>query len=86
MQEVEYIENGVTFQAIVNGFVSVAVTADSKYINEENVGFTFTLEPEDSFNSQGIIKLTFPVELSVRLGSYYQPLSSNMKTGGFVTV
>lgn len=70
MQEVEYIDNGVTFQAKVNGFISVALSVSTPFINEDNVGFKFTLKPEDSFNSTGILKLTFPNELWVSSGAY----------------
>jgi hypothetical protein len=81
MQEVEYIDNGVTFQATVNQFRSVAMAASAPYINEENVGFTFTLTPEDSFNSTGTLKLVFPQDLYVRKGAYCKPISSNMRSG-----
>jgi hypothetical protein len=33
MQQVEYINNGVTFQATVNSFNSVSVQATNQYIN-----------------------------------------------------
>jgi len=63
MNEVEYIDNGVTFEASVNGFNSVAVQTSNPYINSANVGYKFTLQPHDSFTNLGIIKLTFPTEI-----------------------
>lgn len=65
----------------MNSFKSVSMQAQSKFINEENVGYTFTLEPRDSFNSSGTLKLVFPPELYVRSGAYLKPISSNMKPG-----
>lgn len=57
MQQVEYIDNGVSLTATVNGFDQVSVKATNQFINTVNVGYVFDLLPHDSFNSSGIIKL-----------------------------
>lgn len=72
------MDNGVTFEATTGGFISVALAADNSYINAAGVAYTFTLEPENSFNSQGVLKLTFPDELWLDPNSYIQGTSANI--------
>ncbi len=86
MQQVEYINNGVTFTATVNGFDSVSVEATTSYINKVNVGFVFNLLPHDSFNSSGIIKLVFPTQLVVAQGAVLGQVSPNMKQSATILV
>jgi hypothetical protein len=43
LKEIEYIDNGITFTAVVNGFKYVSVNATIPYINAVNVGYQFNL-------------------------------------------
>ena len=68
------------FIATSGGFESVSVVADDPYINAEEVGFTFTMVGEESYETGAILKLSFPSELWVTLSAYLKNVSSNMST------
>ncbi len=48
-KQIEYINSGVTFQSTANGFELASFTADNTNINTDNVNYTFTLIPKNSF-------------------------------------
>lgn len=58
--QIEYVNSGVYFKATTGGFASITVSATNAYINAQDVGFTFTMVPENAFNSTAILKITFP--------------------------
>lgn len=57
------------------------MAATDPYINAKDVGFTFTMVPENAFNSSAILKITFPQELYVLDGAYLKDVSPTMSTG-----
>lgn len=62
---VETVSSGVTYTATAGGFSDVSLSASNTVINRENVAFTFTFRPEDSFTSDAVLKLIFPPELKL---------------------
>ena len=81
---IEYVNQGVYFYATTGGFASLTVTATNPVINAQNVGFTFTMVPENSFNSTACVQLLFPTELPVIQGAYIDNVSANMVSGNTV--
>jgi len=78
---IEYVNQGVYFKPTTGGFASITLTATDPYINSQDVGFTFTMTPENAFNPTAILKIKFPEQLYVHDGAYLKDVSSIMSTG-----
>jgi hypothetical protein len=57
---IELIDKGIIFIPKAGELTGVELVSNNPYINQEDVTFTFTLTPNDSFTSIAIWKLTLP--------------------------
>ena len=62
---VETVDSGISFTAAAGGFSVIEMDMDIKTINEPGVSYTFTLQPQDDFDSTAKVKLSLPSEVSV---------------------
>ena len=62
---VETVDSGIVFIAQAGGFSVIEMSMDIKTINEPDVSYTFTLQPQDDFDSTVKVKLSLPSEISV---------------------
>jgi len=69
---VEGVDTGITFEATAGGFGFVAVSVDDKLINKQNTHYTFTMRPQDVFDSKAILKIACPTQITVSQGAGVQ--------------
>lgn len=55
MRTIEYVDQGITFTASTGSFVSASLKVDNRFINAEDVKYTFEFVPENSFSNRGVL-------------------------------
>ena len=64
---IETVNTGVFFYTTAGGFseIEISAPAGKRTINEADVPFTFRMQPENSFLSNAVIKITLPAQLEL---------------------
>ena len=63
--EIEAANTGITFTPTAGGFQSISITPSVSTINAMAVSYTFTMRPQNTFDSTANIKITLPSQISI---------------------
>ena len=64
-QVIEYVDQGVTFEASTGSFRQVQLSLSTSEIGATNVAYTFTLEPQSPFTKDGVLEIVFPDQIQL---------------------